>query len=248
MAEDGRKMSKRWGNVVNPDDMVATYGADTLRVYEMFMGPFDQAISWSSQSMIGSRRFIERVWKLKEKIVSKKISSKLQKKQGNLSVNPKMEIVLNKSIKKVSEDIADMKFNTAISTLMMLVNEIEKESTEKGDWFSKKHYEVLIKLIAPFAPHVAEEIWQELGNKSSVHTSTWPEYDESKLESNTITLPIQINGKTRSTIEIGSKTTQNEAEKLAKSSPEVLKWLDEQDIVRVTYIPGKILSFITKSK
>ena len=168
-------MSKRWGNVINPDDVIEKFGADTLRLYEMFMGPFDQAISWSTDNMMGGRRFIERVWRLQEKVAKE------------ITLPDGAETVLHQTIKKVGDDIEVFGFNTAISQLMICVNQLEKLSKVPQD-----AYETLLTLIAPFTPHVAQELWTELGHATEIYTEPWPVYDPTKILSQTMTAPWPV--------------------------------------------------------
>ncbi len=226
MAEDGRKMSKRWGNVVNPDDMVDTFGADAFRLYEMFMGPFDQAIGWNTNGLVGTRRFIERVWKLKEKVSTKGDSAGI-------------EVVLNQTIKKVTEDIGDMHFNTAVSQLMICLNEIEKIEA-----ISKKDFETFLKLLAPFSPHVTEELWNEMDNKKSIHVASWPVFDPKKIVSSVVTIAVQINGKTREMLQAGKDASEEEVKELAMKLSSVRKWTDGKSLKRVVYVKNKILNLI----
>lgn len=226
---DGRKMSKRWGNVVNPDDVVGQFGADTLRIYEMFMGPFDQPISWSTDNMVGSRRFLERVWKLESK-VTKSIKSR---------ENSKFERLIHQTIKKTTEDIENFRFNTAISSLMILLNEMEK-----SDSLEAENYKILIKLLSPFAPHITDEIWSELGGRKSIHLERWPEYDESKLESEETTIVVQINGKVRASFKVEKNKNQKEIESIALSLPEVKKHLAESEIKKIFFVKDKIISIV----
>jgi leucyl-tRNA synthetase len=228
LGADGRKMSKRWGNVVNPDDVVRDVGADTLRVYESFMGPFDQEISWSTDNMVGSRRFLDKVWKLQDKIVKKKSADTVD-----------FEILIHKTIKKVTEDILNFSFNTAISTFMILTNAAEKTELTKNE------YEILLKLLAPFAPHVTEEIWANLGNKKSIHLEKWPKYDEKKTISEKIIIVVQIDGKPRANFEMPNGSTQKEVEKIAFLREDVSKWLTGKNIKKKMFIKEKILSIIT---
>ena len=227
LGSDNRKMSKRWGNVVNPDDVVKNVGADTLRVYEMFMGPFEQEISWSTDNMVGSRRFLERVWKLQDRIVDKSL------------INKEFETLLHKTIKKVTEDIVNFNFNTVISACMILINAAEKVEISKSD------YEIIVKLLAPFAPHITEEIWSNLGHKKSVHLESWPEFDSNKIASDKNTVVVQINGRPRASFEVSLDITQSEVEKRAKAIPEVTKWLVGKEIKKIMFIKNKILAIIT---
>ena len=229
LAEDGRKMSKRWGNVINPDDVITTYGADTMRLYEMFMGPFENAIAWNTESMVGVRRFLERVWRLKE----------LVGKKGKLE-NESLETLYHKTVKKVGEDIEGFKFNTAISSLMILLNDLEKEKQ-----IPKDYYIGFLQLLAPFAPHMTEELWAQLKNKGSVHLSEWPTFNAKKLVSSTVTIAVQVNGKTRDTMNVPLGTTQEEALQMALERETVKKWIEGKELKRVIYVPGKLLSLVS---
>ena len=226
MAEDGRKMSKRWGNVINPDDVVAEHGADTLRLYEMFMGPFGQAVAWSTESIVGPRRFLDRVWRLREKIATDADESVL-------------DAVLHKAIKKVGDDIEAFGFNTAISSLMILVNDMEKAVA-----ISRAHYEALLKLLAPFAPHITEELWQAIGNTSSVHLASWPAYDPAKTIASEMTIAIQVNGKVRDTITVVADATDEAVKEMALARPAVIKWIEGKEVKKVIMIKGKLLSIV----
>jgi len=234
MGEDGRKMSKRFGNVVNPDDIVKIFGADTLRVYEMFMGPFDQAIPWSTESIVGSRRFIERVWRLQEKVDKKVVNIEESPKEYSAAGR-----ILHKTIKKVTEDIAAMRFNTAISSLMIALNEIEKAPE-----VSRAQFESYLKLLAPFAPHVTEELWTSLGNKKSIHVSEWPKYDPKLVVDDGTTIVVQVNGKMRGsfTAPIGESDDSLKAKALAL--PEAKKWLEGKEVKKVIVVKGKLVSIV----
>lgn len=221
-AEDGRKMSKRFGNVINPDEIVETYGADTLRVYEMFMGPFSDAIAWKTSSLIGARRFLERVWKLQATFATE--------------MHDATERELHRTIKKVGEDIANFKFNTAISQMMIFVNTAEEHG------ITKEQYQQFMQLLAPFAPHIAEEIWKALGNSDSVHTSAWPNFDPAKLESDSATIVIQINGKVRAQISVPHGAAQGEVEPLARQA--AAKWLEGKEIRKTVFVANRLVSFV----
>jgi leucyl-tRNA synthetase len=234
MGEDGRKMSKRFGNVVNPDEVVKTFGADTLRIYEMFMGPFDQQISWSTESMIGSRRFIEKVWKLAMRVVS-------QSKQAVENTGPDVDRIINKAIKKVSDDILNLGFNTAISALMIAMNDLEKMTVNRSQ------LELMLKLLAPFAPHMADELWNLLGNDRSIHISAWPAYDASLAMDSTARIGIQINGKLRASFEADINKAKNDEEYMkstALNHPDVQKWLAGQNIKKIIVVKGKLVSIV----
>lgn len=222
LAEDGKKMSKRYGNVINPDDIVDTYGADTLRIYEMFMGPFTDQIAWKTSSLIGARRFLERVWRLQDTLV----------KTGDDSV----ESELHKTIQKVGDDIAAFKFNTAISQMMIFVNSAE----DKG--ITKSQYLKFLTILAPFAPHIAEHIWRDLGNKKSIHISKWPAYDSSKLVKSTATIVIQVNGKVRANVDVEFGATEDAIRPIAESTVE--KWIAGHVIRKVVFVPNRLINFV----
>jgi leucyl-tRNA synthetase len=223
---DGRKMSKRYGNVVNPDDVVHQYGADTLRVYEMFLGPFDQGASWNTEAILGPRRFLERVWKLRTKI-----------KEGN--ENTSAISLLNKTIKKVGEDIDNFRFNTAISALMMLVNKFEESEMISEDSYCK-----LLAILAPFAPHITEELWQNMGKKGSIHASSWPLADQKKMLDERMTIVVQVNGKVRASFEVENGTDEEEIKNMALSKDEIKKWTEGKEIRKLIYVPQKLVSIV----
>jgi leucyl-tRNA synthetase len=230
LGPDGRKMSKRYGNIVNPDDICKKFGADSLRVYEMFVGPFDQEIAWQEKGVVGARRFLERVWNLRLKIANCKLQ--IERRKGILKI-------LHQTIKKVTEDIENFKFNTAISQLMICANELEKE--EK---IEKEIFENFLKLLAPFAPHIAEEIWQILGHKKSIFLSSWPKWDEKLTKEEMITLIIQVNGKVRDKIEVEADISEERAKELAISSQKIKKWIEGKEIKRVVFVPRKLINIV----
>lgn len=231
LAEDGEKMSKSRGNVINPDDIIKLYGADTLRVYEMFIGPFDQTVVWNTNSIIGSRRFLERVWKIGQKII-------LQKNQ-NFDHSSSLQMILHKTIKKVSDDIESMNFNTAISSMMMLVNEMEKVES-----ISKKDFKMFLQILAPFAPHVTEDLWYKLGEKKSIHKSKWPKWDTKKIKENSIKMAVQVNGKVRAEILISEEMTEEDIKKIALNDKNVLVWTSSKEIKRFIYVPRRIINIV----
>lgn len=228
MAEDGRKMSKRRGNVINPDDVVAEYWADVLRTYEMFMGPFDQAIAWNTQGMKWVKKFLEKIIALWDKV-------DLEKKEEN----PEIETLLHQTIKKLTIEIDEFKFNTSISQLMILVNKLSEV-----DQISKQTFEALIIMLAPFAPHLAEEFRERLGNEFSLFTKwSWPKFDEKKLVSSIITLPVQINGKMRGTLQVSPSLSQDEILNLIKQDEKLASYLTGE-IKKCILVPGKIINII----
>jgi leucyl-tRNA synthetase len=229
LAEDGRKMSKRYGNVINPSEVVAKVGADTFRLYEMFMGPFENTTAWNQASINGVSRFVERVWKLAHQPLTENPAT------------PELEAMLHKTAKKVGEDIEAFKFNTAVSQMMICLNAMEKApALRKGQW------RAFLRLLAPFAPHITEELWQLLGEPYSIHTASWPEFDPSKLILETAKVAIQVNGKLRATLELSPDATEEEAVAAARANSSVEKWLTGAEISKTVYVPGKILSFVLK--
>ena len=227
LAVDGRKMSKRWGNVINPDEIVSTYGADTLRLYEMFMGPFDASLPWNTDSIIGSRRFIERVWRLAERVSKTKVES------------PSYEMALNVCIKKVTEDIENFGFNTAVSAMMICLNDMEKAEAVDTRDFKK-----FLQLLAPFAPHVAEELWADLGEKKSIHLSGWPAYDASKLESDMVTVMIQVNSKNRAEVLVVRDITEEEITAFALSLDRIKAAIGDATPKKIIYVKGRIVNIV----
>ncbi len=196
MASDGRKMSKRWGNVINPDDMVRRFGADAVRLYEMFLGPFSQSASWNTDGVVGMRRFLEKVWRLRPIVNSQQLTNnKKQIRESRLlEVGPpaggrRLEVALHKTIKKVSEDIEEMRFNTAISSLMILANEMEKSES-----VAREDFEKFLILLSPFAPHIAEELWSLQGNTQSIMLECWPKPDPRFLKDETTEVVVQVSG------------------------------------------------------
>ena len=232
LAEDGKKMSKRYGNVINPDDIVKTYGADTLRIYEMFMGPFTQSISWDTKSIIGSRRFIEKIWRISLKVPDENIAKNSQPPKH-------VETLLHKTIKKVTEGIESFNFNTAISAMMMLANEIEKLEVVPNEIFI-----VFLKLLSPFAPHATEELWSTFGGKKSIHISPWPTHDESKLKETSVRIAIQVNGKVRSEIEIDLNENDDALKGRVSELEIVKKWLQERPIQKIIYIKNRLMNIV----
>jgi len=231
LAEDGRKMSKSFGNVVNPDDVVKKYGADTLRVYEMFMGPFDQAISWSTQGVKGVFRFLEKVWRL----VLEFSENKKDKIDGPIILK-----ALHKLNKKIDEELEVMKFNTIIAAFMEFINLAQKHKEEVG----KEVIEKFLILLSPFAPHLTEELWQRLGRKSSITLEKWPEPNPEFLKEETIALIIQVNGKVRDKIKVKSDISEKEAKELAISQEKIKNWIGDKEIKKVVFIPGKLINIV----
>lgn len=228
LAEDGRKMSKRWGNIVNPDEMVARFGADAFRLYEMFIGPFDSTVPWNTDGMVGTRRFVERVWRVAEKLLvsPKHTDSALTK-------------LLHKTIKKVNEDIENFKFNTAVSTMMVLVNEMEKSEN-----VSKEDFMMFLQILAPFAPHMTEELWYEMGEKESIHLSDWPKYDPALIVDSEVKIMIQVSGKVRGEIVVPVDTDEEEVKKFAQADEKIKNWIEGKEIKNIIYVKNKLVNIV----
>lgn len=224
MGPDGQKMSKSRGNVIDPDEVVKNLGADTVRMYLAFIGPYNEVASypWNPDGVVGVRRFIERVWRLQDRLQT--------------TVDDSIERMLHECIKKVGEDIALLKFNTAIAAMMSLLNAIEKTG------ITKKQYAVLLRLLAPFAPHTAEELWHLIGNKKSVHLEKWPTFDAEKAKSGFVTIAIQVNGKLRGTITCDRDAAQSMVE--SSAAKQVNEWLGGKQIRKIIYVPQRLINFV----
>ena len=227
LGENGEKMSKSRGNVVNPDDIVQAYGADTLRTYEMFIGAFDLSASWSEDGVKGCRRFLERVWKLQTIMTDEE------------GYSADMETKMHQTIKKVSQDFESLKYNTAIAAMMALINDFYKKNA-----VTKGEYKTLITLLNPVAPHITEELWQIIGGEGRVYQNTWPEYDEAKTVESTVEIAVQVNGKTRATLKIGKEDAKDNV--LAKAKETIADKLEGKNIIKEIYVPGRIVNIVAK--
>ncbi|GED26057.1 leucine--tRNA ligase [Brevibacillus agri] len=236
LGENNEKMSKSKGNVVNPDDIVNSHGADTLRLYEMFMGPLDASIAWSTKGLDGARRFLDRVYRLFV--------------QDNGELNPKivdtnkptsMERVYHQTVKKVTEDYEGLRFNTGISQLMVFVNE-----AYKADVLPKKYMEDFVKMLSPIAPHLGEELWEKLGHNDTIAYEPWPTYDESKLVEDEVEIVIQINGKNKEKMLIASDSTKEQMEELALSNELIKELIEGKTIVKIIAVPGKLVNIVVR--
>ena len=226
LGENGEKMSKSRGNVVNPDDIVREYGADTLRTYEMFIGAFDLSASWSEDGVKGCRRFLERIWKLQDIMTNEE------------GYSSDLETKMHQTIKKVSSDYENLKYNTAIAAMMALLNDF----TKKGS-ITKGEYKTLLILLNPVAPHITEELWQIIGGSGYVYEQTWPEYEEAKTVENTVEIAVQINGKTKGTLAIGRDDAKEDV--IAKAKESIADKLTG-NIVKEIYVPGRIVNIVMK--
>ncbi|MES2953534.1 MAG: leucine--tRNA ligase [Patescibacteria group bacterium] len=229
LADGGVKMSKSKGNVVNPDAIVLQFGADSLRVYEMFMGPFDQAIAWNTDGLVGARRFLERAWR-----AALRVDKEAEPSSALL-------VLANQTIEKVSHDIEELKMNTAVAALMILLRDIEKE--ERVALFP---LETLIRLLAPFAPHIAEELWEKIGHSEPLYRSHWPKADSSKLELSLLTIAVQVNGKVRDTLSVPRTISEEEVRALALGRDSVKRWLEGKEPKKIVYVPGRLLSIVAE--
>ena len=236
--KDGRpeKMSKSKGNVVNPDDIIVSHGADTLRVYEMFMGPLDASIAWSENGLDGSRRFLDRVYRLFVDEETGKVNDKVQDKD-----NAELEVSYNYTVKKVSEDIEILGFNTAISQLMVFVNDCYK-----AEYIPRKYALGFIQLLAPFAPHLAEEMWEVYGNTESISYVPWPTFDESKLVSDTVEIVVQLMGKVKAKLDVKKDLTPAELEQIVLANEEVKELIEGKQVLKVIVVPGRLVNIVAK--
>ncbi|HEI8036701.1 TPA: leucine--tRNA ligase [Staphylococcus aureus] len=235
LGEGNEKMSKSKGNVINPDDIVQSHGADTLRLYEMFMGPLDAAIAWGEKGLDGSRRFLDRVWRLmvnEDGTLSSKIVT---------TNNKSLDKVYNQTVKKVTEDFETLGFNTAISQLMVFINECYKV-----DEVYKPYIEGFVKMLAPIAPHIGEELWSKLGHEESITYQPWPTYDEALLVDDEVEIVVQVNGKLRAKIKIAKDTSKEEMQEIALSNDNVKASIEGKDIMKVIAVPQKLVNIVAK--
>ncbi len=228
LGKGGEKMSKSRGNVVEPDSLIKQFGADNIRLYEMFMGPFDQAITWDHNGIAGTTRFISRVLGINENRNFKRGAK-----------NPKLARLISQTVKKVGEDIEKMNFNTAVASLMIFVNEANGEKE-----IPLEIWEKFLKITAPFAPHISEELWHLLGHKKSIHLEKWPKYDPELIKEENFELIVQINGKVRDKISVSTGISQKEAENIAFTSEKVKMWLKEGKIRKVIFVPNKLINVV----
>ena len=228
-------MSKSKGNVINPDDIVQSHGADTLRLYEMFMGPLDAAIAWSENGLDGSRRFLDRIWRLlvtEDDTLTDKVVA-----QNNKSLDK----TYHQTVKKVTEDFDTLNFNTAISQLMVFINDCYKANE-----IYKPYIEGFIKMLAPIAPHISEELWAKLGHEETITYQPWPSFDEAMLVDDEVEIVIQVNGKVRAKLKIAKDATKEEMEQLALENDVVKSEIEGKDIKKVIAVPQKLVNIVAK--
>ena len=229
LGENGEKMSKSRGNVVNPDDVVNEFGADAFRTYEMFLGAFDQSTPWSQQGLKGCYKFIEKVWNLQN----------IMTDDEGYSVE--LEKSMHKTIKKVGEDFERMKFNTAIATMMSFLNDVSKKGS-----ITKGEYKTFITLLNPVAPHVTEELWEMLGGEGLLSLHAWPEYDESKTVDDEIEIVVQINGKIRDKMSVAADLNRDELQAVAMESERIKTLVEGKQVVKIIAVPGKLVNIVVK--
>jgi len=234
LAEDGRKMSKSYGNVINPDDMVEKYGADSLRLYEMFLGPFSETIPWSEQGLSGCYKFLDKIF-----------NYFLNYKEVNFLASTEdreLTILLHKTIKKVGQDIVDFKFNTAVSALMILLNKLKEKDVNY--FYSLVDMKKIIVILYPFAPHLTAEIWFWLEKKEKLADITWPEFNEKLIEEEKINFIVQVNGKLRATLKVNSDISEKEVKGLALKDEAVLKQIENKEIKKIVFVPKRLINFV----
>jgi leucyl-tRNA synthetase len=232
LGEDNRKMSKSWGNVVSPDDMVDQYGADAMRIYEMFMGPLEAMKPWSTASVEGISRFLDRAWRL------------YTREDGSLllddsAVGPELTRVLHQTIRKLTEDLEALKFNTAIAQMMMFVNEVMKQPARP-----RPLLEPFVLLLSPFAPHLGEELWSRMGHRDSLAYAPWPKFDPALCEEDTVTVAVQVNGKLRATLDLPKGADQAAVQAAALADERVSRYVNGGAIRKVIHVKDKLLNLV----
>jgi leucyl-tRNA synthetase len=231
------KMSKSRYNVVNPDDMCNEYGADSMRLYELFMGPLEDGVEWETSGVAGTRRFLDRAWRVMVEPETGGLSGKVSEDAG--TDNRDLERQLHAAIKKVTQSVTDLKFNTAISELMKFINEATKATHVPRAWF-----ESFVKILSPFAPHVAEELWQRLGHRTTIAYQPWPVHDESKLATDTIKIAVQIGGKLRGEIDVPADASQESILAAAKADEKVAALIAGKAIKKEIYVKGRLVNLV----
>jgi leucyl-tRNA synthetase len=234
MGEDGRKMSKRWGNVINPDEMADRFGADALRVYEMFMGPFDQAAAWNTNGLSGARKFLDKV----EQLVA-------LNPEGKVLADKKLLSLLHKTIKKTGEDIENFHFNTVVSAFMILANELTAYQQAHQAWpFSREDFASFLQIIAPFVPHLSEELWSRLSFSGSIFLSSWPSFNPDLIKDEVVSYIVQVNGRLRGQVVLPAVATEGEVLAAVHAEATITKWLEGQEIKKRIFVPGKLINFV----
>lgn len=239
LSQDGRKMSKSLGNVINPDDEIKKWGADSLRLFEMFMGPLEDAKPWQTKGIVGVYRFLEKVWKLKQKVYQTE-NLKLSQETKRPKTQPKkLNSLLHKTIKKVTADIENFNFNTAVSQMMILANTMEKEKKLPADYYSN-----FLILLSPFAPHIAEELWNKLGHKKSIFREQWPKYNIRLIKNEEIELVVQINGRVRDKMKTSADISEDKAKRIALENKKIKKWIEHKKVKKIIFVKGKLINIV----
>jgi len=246
LAPDGKKMSKSWNNTIEPDNLIEQgYGADSIRLLELFIGPWNQSANWSVEGLGGTFRFLQRVWTLAQEFLKAKENSK----GHNAELETQIKRTVHKAVKKVSQDMTELGFNTAIAALMECVNELYKLKSDRNFELAQSAWEegfiALSQLLAPFAPHIAEELWADLGQSGSVHVSKWPAWDKALVKEELITIAVQINGKIRAEIEVSADTAEEAVVEAAKNDARVKTALAGKAIKKTFYVPSRLVSLVT---
>jgi leucyl-tRNA synthetase len=234
LGENNEKMSKSKGNVVNPDEIVSSHGADTLRLYEMFMGPLEASIAWSTNGLDGSRRFLDRIWRLFVE-ENGELSPKIQDTEEGTN----LEKVYHQTVKKVTEDYEGLRFNTAISQMMVFINEAYKATV-----LPKSYVEGFVKMLSPIAPHISEELWSKLGHSGSIAYEAWPAYDEAKMVDDEVEIVIQINGKVKAKLMVPADAKKDLLEQIAMGDDKVKEQIDGKTVRKVIAVPGKLVNIV----
>lgn len=232
LGEDNQKMSKSRGNVVNPDEMMDQFGADAVRLYEMFMGPLEAVKPWSTRGVEGVTRFLDRVWRL---IANE--DGALSPAVGVYDPSPDQLRLLHQTIKKVTEDIEELRFNTAISQMMVFTNEMTKLEQRP-----RVLLEPFVLILSPFAPHLCEQLWEKLGHQPSISQQPWPVFDPALIVSDRLTIPIQVNGKLRAKLDVGADATREQVEGLARV--QIAEWLQGKEPKKIVYVEKKLMNFV----
>ncbi len=230
LGKAGVKMSKSRGNVINPDEVAQQFGADTLRTYEMFIGPFEKAVEWNTAGVRGVRRFFDRVWQVGERVADKN------------DVPAEVDLALQRTVKRVTEGIDRLKFNTAVAAMMEMLNELEEQPV-----VARRTWETFIILLSPFAPHLAEELWEKAGHKPSVSRADWPEYDEDKLAATEVSLPVQVNGRVRGEVKAAAGDSRQLLQRRAEQLANVRKYLEKGKLAKVIYVEGRMINFVVNN-
>ncbi len=252
LAADGRKMSKSIGNVVNPTDIIATYGADTLRLYILFMAPYDETTPWSEERLAGASRFVYKVWNLAQEFIAAHIFTRDMKTTRGDAFETVVDRATHKAIKKIHDDLGGMRFNTAVSALMEYVNFLGEAKTKArllepaSVALAWRALNTLVQLLAPITPYLSEELWHELGWEGSVHVSGWPEYDPELIKDDFVTIVVQVNGKLRANLVMGTNATEAELAAAAQADPNVAKFLTAGQLIKTIVVPRKLVNFVVK--